>query len=54
MTRVRLLLHDFLDSPRRREILAPLGLLVYRGFNLKLAVEKVFGRIDGDAISAKK
>jgi hypothetical protein len=46
---VRLLLHDYLNSPRRRKIFPPLGLLVHRGFNLELAVEIVFGRIDGDA-----
>jgi hypothetical protein len=32
-----------------RKIFPPLGLLVHRRFNLKLAVEIVLGRIDGDA-----
>jgi hypothetical protein len=36
---------DFLDSPRRREILPPLGLLVHGRFNLKLTVEIMLGRI---------
>ena len=39
----------FWNSPRRREILAPFSLLVHRRLNLKLAVEIVLGRIDGDA-----
>ena len=49
VTRVRLSLHAFQDSPRRRKILAPLCLLVHGRFNLKLAVEIVLGGVDGDA-----
>ena len=49
MTSVRLLLHDFLESPRCRKFLSPLSLLVHGRFDLELAVEIVPGRIDGDA-----
>jgi hypothetical protein len=49
VTGLRLSLHAFQDSQRRREILPLLGLLMHRRFNLKLAVEIVLGRIDGDA-----
>ena len=49
MTGVRLLLHDFLDSSRRCKCLPPFGLLVHRRFDLKLAVEIMLGRVDGDA-----
>ena len=41
------MLHDFLDSRRRRKFLSPLGLLVHGRGDLKLAVEIVLGRIDG-------
>src|SRR5256885_13328559 len=40
---------DFHGSPRRREFLPPLGLLMHGSFNLELAVEIVLGRIDGNA-----
>jgi len=45
------LLRDFLDSARGSKILAPLGVLVHRRFDLKLAVEIMFDRIDGDALA---
>ena len=39
----------FWTRRRCRKFLPPLGLLVHRRFNLELAVEIVFGRVDGDA-----
>ena len=47
--RIRLLYHNFLASPHRRETLPPLGMLVHRRFNLEPAVEIVLGPVDGDA-----
>ena len=49
VTGIRLLLHDCLDSPRRRKFLSLFGLLLHRCFDLKPAVEIVLGRIGGDA-----
>ena len=44
-----MLSRERIRSPRRRKFLPPLGLLVHGRFDLKLAVEIMLGRIDGDA-----